>query len=84
MVTATEERILTSRNTMDRICWAPPGPSFNPMIRGRKKTPALAMPGSSVDRPPLFVPDCDPDDKQTALDALAKMHAERPLRPPGR
>ena len=73
-----------SRSTLDRICWAPPGPKFNPMPRNVRKIPALAMPGSSVDRPPLFVPECEPSEKQAALEALAKMHAERPLRPPGR
>ena len=63
-----------------------PGPSnpFNPLLLGRRRLPAQRDPGASLVSPPQFVPECQPDERQAALEALAKMHAERPLRPPGR
>ncbi len=75
-----------SRKNYSERCWAPPAPAFNTYRKGSnaKKPVRLDMPGAAVDRPPLFVPDCEPTEQRAALEALAKMHAARPLRPPGR
>lgn len=76
---------MSDRRTLDRKCWSPPSYSnFNPLLRKRGKETLGPMPGASLSAPPTFIPECQPDEREQALAALAKMHRERPLRPPGR
>lgn len=67
-----------------RRAWAPPGPTFNPMARGKRFPKDGRMPGASINSPPMLAPDCPITERDAALAALDKMHRERPLRPPGR
>jgi len=73
------------RRDYGRRAWAPRSHSeFNPLLRKRGKETLGRIPGASLVSPPQFIPECQPDERAAALEALERMHRERPLRPPGR
>ena len=75
----------TRRPTYGERAWAPPNPfGFNGKVPKGGRPAPRQMPGSSLNGPPQFAPDCPTEERQAALEALAKMHQERPLRPPGK
>ncbi len=61
--------------------------NFNPSYRQGSRqafNPRIPAPGSSLDRPMLYVPDCDPSEQAKACAALEAIQAARPLKPPGK
>ena len=57
--------------------------SFNPSYR-RRKSAAAGERAVTLDKPPVYAPDCPAEERAAACDALAAIQASRPLKPPGR